>query len=87
MQFTRNDAIIRCTRTPYEPNKLFIHPVPEDLEMNPSKRYFIAKKNASISVHKSVLTSLHFDEDALTGPSKLIKQFIDQKITVIENKK
>jgi MoxR-like ATPase len=55
--------------------------------LNTTKRHFIAKKNASISVHKSVLSSLKFDEEALTGQCQLIKQFIDEKIAVIPSTK
>lgn len=54
--------------------------------MNVNRRYYVAKRNTSISVHKSILSSLHHDQLALVGQSKLIKQFIDEQIEEIPNK-
>lgn len=54
--------------------------------MNSNRRYYVAKRNTSISVHKSILSSLHHDQLALVGQSKLIKQFIDEQIEEIPNK-
>ena len=61
MQFSAIDAYVEQNHNHYEPPKLEINAIPENVDFDASKRYYIAKKNSSISVHRNVLSTLKFD--------------------------